>query len=452
MGEKHLNENFLKFLSEELNVDRHASFLLAISGGVDSMVMMHVFRQLGLHFSVAHMNFSLRGKESDLDQALVEDYCNEYQIKCLTKKVNTKNHAKKGRLSTQMAARELRYAWFEELVSKNGYDYLCTAHHLDDSYETAIYNFIKGTGITGVGGIAPKRDYIIRPMLFLTKTDILELAQINQLKWREDQSNMDDYYSRNYIRHHIIPAFKEVNPSAIHTFKDTSERLRGSKLLLERFISELASKAIEKIENGLLIRKFIFLEFHKAEQSLILSYVLDPYGFNYRQISEIISGMGNQSGKQFYSEKYVLLNDRETMILSPLNVEIEEKASISLQKDSKSFEFAGTTFSVSIIHRPEMWRPDYSRKRLQLDLSKLEFPLTIRSWKEGDVFTPMGLKGKKKVSDFMIDRKIPINLKPNIPVLFSNGEIIALVGFEIAERVKITDSTKEIFEIEEIYV
>lgn len=451
MAEKQFREIFLKFLTEDLGCSHDATFLLAVSGGLDSMAMLTLFRDANLKIEIAHVNFGLREYESDEDQKFLESFCRDQQLKLHITCYDTNNYANEHNLSTQMAARELRYDWFENLAKENRLDYICTAHHLNDSLETTFFNLIKGTGISGVAGLLPRRNQIIRPMMVFTRAEILEFASDIGLKWREDSSNQQNKYHRNYIRNKLLPLWEKINPNYINTFRDTSERLRAARSLVEKMGEEIKRKAMRDIQNGWVIDKFPFEEFTSEERKMILSFILDPYGFSYRQVRDIEGSFSHQPGKVFYSEDFELVNDREVLYLvgkSEIQEAIEEKV---LDEQTNEFEFSSRIFVVKVIEKADDWRPDYARLCMQFDFDKINFPLKVRTWENGDKFRPLGLKGKKKISDFMIDRKIPVNFKHQVPVVVSGNKIIGLIGHEISDHVKITNQTKKILEFKEIY-
>ncbi|MDH5380868.1 MAG: tRNA lysidine(34) synthetase TilS, partial [Cyclobacteriaceae bacterium] len=427
------------------------NFLLTSSGGVDSMAMLDVFNKLGLNITVAHVNFNLRGIESTEDEAFVKKFCDDRNISFLSKTVDTKNHAAKQHISTQMAARELRYQWFGELAVKYSFKYICTAHHLNDSLETTLFNLVRGTGISGITGIPTRAGFYLRPLSVVSKADILEYAKLAEVKWREDKTNKETRYSRNFIRHEVIPKLENINPNLFQTFSRTLDRLNSSKSLLEKYVYQLSKKIMIQQGDRWLIIKEELKDFNSKEVHLILSYLLEPFGYNYLQVEDIVVSDGSQSGKVFLSNDYELLNDREVLYLYSREETHNDEKCLYIDKVPNSIFFEGMILMFYKKEKHETWIPDKKRAKMEVDFEKLTFPLKIRNWEEGDKFQPLGMTCKKKVSDFMIDRKIPVNLKRNIPLVESAGEIIILIGQEISETVKIDNKTTHILYIEESY-
>ena len=413
--------------------------LLSVSGGVDSVVMLDLFLKNGYKTGLAHCNFGLRGNESDGDEDFVKKLAEERDVACYIEHFETEKIASEKRISTQMAARELRYEWFEEIRLVEGYDYIATGHNFNDSVETMVFNLIKGTGLKGLTGIPAKTGKVIRPLLFAGREEIEAYASENNIEFRNDSSNASVKYHRNYIRHEILPDFRHINPGFDLTIRNTLERLAG----IQRFVNDWLEKAKEsyRFEKG----KDIYLKndfFSRINEPALLYEVISKYGFNYDQSESIISGLVSEAGKVFYSEGFTLNVDRDHLIISPRK-QVEEHFEISRKDELLVTDRFNLTFEI-LETTPEL-SPD--RHIAYLDLEKLHYPLVLRNWEKGDWFVPLGMKGKKKLSDFMIDKKIPLNLKKRMMVLLSKGSIAWVAGHRIDDRFKIESKTRKILKI-----
>ena len=419
--------------------------LLTVSGGVDSVVMCQLFYEAGLKFGIAHCNFQLRGTESDEDEKFVNQLAIRYKVPFYTKRFDTTAFAESKNVSIQMAARELRYIWFEEIRKKEKYKFIATAHHQDDSIETFFINLIRGTGITGLHGILPKQGNIIRPLLFATKNKIIEFSVIAKLRYREDSSNTSDKYMRNKIRHQIIPVLKEINPSLETTINDTIQRLKNVEQIYYSQINFYRGIAMGKEKKYEIIPKRHIGMLNQLETYLY--EFLKPYNFNLSTVKEIILGRSGVSGKQFFSSTHRLIIDREKLIIDKKS-DVQRPMSdfISpIKKNQKEIVFDETKLNFKTITKPANYKLQTTNYIASIDFDKLVFPLDIRKWQKGDSFYPLGMKGKKKLSDFFIDNKVPLNQKENIWLLTSAGEIVWIIGMRIDERFKVTDKTKKIY-------
>ena len=427
-------KEFLAINEKHKFFTQHDKLLVAVSGGIDSMVLLDLLANGKFNVSVAHCNFKLRDADSDEDEKFVADTCNKLGFECFTKSFGTKKYATDNSISTQMAARELRYNWFDMLMKEHRFDYLITAHHLNDSLETSIFNFTKGTGVAGLRGIKIKKGNIVRPLLEFTKSHIVQYANDNEIRWREDVSNDSTKYKRNLIRRKVIPVLKEINPSLESSFQVTSRRLRSLESMLQ--------KQVEKFEADIVIEgDHLYIE-KKAFQNqewIVLETVLKVYGFNHDHLQNALDILDDDviSGKQFESETHLMNIDRKHVIISPkienedLIIEINEEETASLNDVNVRCELSDDlSFSTD-------------NKVAKLDYDLIKFPLRLRYWREGDRFQPLGMRGKKKLSDFMIDAKIPLNLKKRVMVLLSENKIVWVVGHRIDDRFKITSKTKK---------
>lgn len=412
--------------------------LLAVSGGVDSMAMLHLFYTAGYKIGVAHCNFQLRDAESDEDEELVQKTCKQWNIPFHTQRFETNNYAAVNGLSTQIAARELRYAWFREVMQAHAYDKLATAHHLNDNLETTLLNFVRGTGISGMKGIPLTTDNIIRPLLAFTKKELKDYANDNQLSWREDASNATDDYDRNQLRHQVIPKLEELNPALEGTFKRTNQRLQGAAAVFQLGLDQLRKQFMTEEKNRITISTDLLQ--HITFPEVVLWELLKDFGFNHTQCADAVAAAG-QSGKRFLSAGYQLTTDRKAWIVAPV---AGEMSATEIQSNDKKITLGTLELTLektpgnSISRNPAI---------AQLDAGKVAFPLTWRKWKEGDTFAPLGMDNQKKLSNFFIDAKVPRTDKDVATVLESNGNIIWVVGYRIDNRYKITDQTKEVLQL-----
>lgn len=433
-------DQLLNYIKKQKLFQPEDKVILAVSGGIDSMALVHLFQQTNYDFAIAHCNFKLRGKESDEDQELVETTAKKCNVPFYTKSFHTENHAKKHGISIQMAARDLRQSWFHKLLKKEGYHIVATGHQLNDSLETALFNLVKGTGISGLRGILPKRDIYIRPMMFATRQMIVDYVAKYQITWREDRSNSEVKYHRNLIRHHIIPELKKINPRLEATFSKSMEKIIGAERIYQEKIREEKTKVIENTTDGFSIDKSKLKAFRETE--ILLFEILENYGFNFPQVKDLVSKMDGQPGKMFFSGEYQLTIDRDYLFVSE-NPEFYAKVG-TIDLDTKDFCSLRSHLTFERVDIQDMAMTT-NKNVAFLDCDRLEFPLKVRLWGPGDRFQPLGMKHKKKLSDFMIDAKIPLNLKKHVMVLVSGNELVWVIGHRIDERYKITSETKNVF-------
>jgi tRNA(Ile)-lysidine synthase len=426
------------------HTDRHKlckttdKILLAVSGGIDSMVMLDLFLKAGFSIAVAHCNFQLRGKDSDADEQLVKDVCGN-SVPFFSKRFETSSYAEANKLSIQMAARQLRYDFFESLMNEKGFLFTATAHQLNDSLETTLLNFVRGSGVEGMAGIPVKTNRIIRPLLFATRQMISDYASENKIVWREDASNASDDYQRNFLRNKIIPSLKEINPSLEETFRNTNERLQAAA----SWTKNLAADFLNYDEAGrIIIHKKELKEV--AASSVLLWEIIKDFDFNYEQCKEIIEV--HQPGKIFYSSSHVLTVDRETYIIQARQSENFFSQCEIQPKQVVTKNFNGSLFIQEI--KKEDFSLNRSQHLAQIDADKVEFPLVWRLWKQGDSFMPFGMSQHKKLSDFFIDLKVSLPDKEKITVIESGGQIVWVVGFRIHDAFKVTENTKRVLVME----
>lgn len=444
-------EPFLNFILKEKLFVKKDKVLITVSGGVDSAVMCDLFHKAGFSFGIAHCNFKLRGEESDRDEQFVKSLAEKYKVSFHKKSFNTKNNSKKKKISIQMSARDLRYEWLKRLAKDKEYDFIATAHHLDDSIETFFINILRGTGIAGLHGVPAKHGNIIRPLLFANKSMIRDYAEENNLKWREDSSNFTDKYLRNNIRHHLIPSLKKLNLGFEKTISKELSYFKDAADIFKSFIAEKKKEIVT--EEG----KNIRLNIQKLKESgyaeTILHELLRSYDFTPETTELIAQRMYTTAGKKFLSPTYRLIKDRDFLILSPLSPllkgdSVEGAGEFFLKENQTVFQNEQLKLKTEIISGNLSKVKDKSSSVAYLDYSKLNFPLKIRRWRQGDFFYPLGMKGKKKLSDFFIDGKIPINEKENTWVLESSTDIVWVIGHRIDDRFKVGNGTTKIFRIE----
>lgn len=413
---------------------KDSRLLLAISGGADSVFLFFILKELGFKFEIAHCNFNLRAEESDQDELFVKALASQHRVKCHTKSFKTKQYANKQKISIQMAARGLRYKWFDKLLSTHNLDFVITAHHQDDNIETFFVNLIRGAGINGLSGMKSKNKKIIRPLLQITRNEIEDYLNQEGIKYRNDSSNLHMKYLRNKIRHKLIPLLKEMNPNINQTIVDEMSFLKNTKKVFQQKVDLIRRQLLIHEKED--VYKLNISELMKLDQlEIFLFEILNPFGFS--QISQIIKAMHCQAGKQFLSKDFHLIIDREYIIISFLRKEEGEKVlDIETEIDTPlSMRFA-TSFDVSI---------DNNENIAKLDFNKLSFPLKLRRWKHGDRFKPLGMRTFKKVSDFFIDNKYSLLDKKKQWILCSEDSIVWIVGDRIDDRYKIDTNTKKVY-------
>lgn len=434
-----LNE-IQKFIAKNNLFTKKNNILLALSGGVDSMVLLHLLKSCGYNISAAHCNFGLRGKESNDDEKFVKEICQQWNIEIYLKRINTNAYAKKHKCSTQEAARNTRYAWFNQLAQNNKFDFIVTAHNANDTIETFLINLIRGSGIKGFSGIPLKNNNIVRPLLFAKRNDIETYAQKHKIPFRNDSSNASLKYTRNKIRLNIIPELKKINHGFEEVILKEIELMQQTNVFIEKYIQHEFKNLCKQEKNTLKINVALLKKTYSP--ALTLYHLLNKYSFSPNCISDIINSIESQPGKRFYSSTHTLIKDRKYLMLSEIkNEKLQEKIITNRTKKVSS----PISLSFSKITKPEKISSNPSIAFLNAE--KIEFPIKVRKWKEGDYFIPLGMKGKKKLSDFFIDQKIPLNQKQEIYVLESNGEIAWVIGLRISEKFKITDNSKEVLKI-----
>ena len=411
---------------------KKSKILLAVSGGADSIFLLFVLKDLGYDIQIAHCNFNLRDVESDQDEQFVKDLADKYSIRCYVRSFDTLKFAEENKISIQMAARQLRYDWFEELLVENNFSCIATGHHQDDSIETFLINLIRGSGISGLCGIQMINNKIVRPLLSLKRNQIEYFLTKQNIKYRNDSSNSDIKYLRNNIRHQLIPLLKEINPKIQETISNEINMLNGINNIFKEKVNDIRKSIMIKREELFIIKISDLLNISNLE--VILYELLRPFGSF--QVKQIINSLRLQSGKQFFSNTHYILIDRECLIISQKKETNNKEIKIFRTDHEISkplYMKLSETFDLSIVNDPLF---------AKFDLNKLTFPLLLRKWKNGDKFIPLGMNNFKKVSDFFVDEKYTLNEKKEQWILCSKENIIWIVGKRIDDRYKIASNTK----------
>ncbi|MDR3187924.1 MAG: tRNA lysidine(34) synthetase TilS [Prevotellaceae bacterium] len=433
--------------------------LAAVSGGVDSMTLLHLLPAAGYRVGAAHCNFQLRGEESDGDEGLVREYCNKQSIPLFVARFDTQRYAAENGISIQMAARELRYAWFEQVAAAQGFDKIAIAHNANDEVETFFLNLARGTGLRGLSGMAAAQGRIVRPLLFAPRANIAQYAREHDLRFREDSSNGQVKYARNRIRIEVIPELTKVNPAFLSTMRGNMERLGAAQRLVEGLTDSLRKKACTKTGSALHIKISALPE---DQRECWLFELLYEYGFSGATVSDVAAALGGNSGKIFYSPTHALLKNRDTLIVTPrkkaampANAPTTEESmrpdsqrhEVLLPEDglaARKVELGGMVFSFEALNSLNIPLNQGNRVAL-LDYDALQFPLKLRPWRAGDRFVPLGMAGEKKLSDFFIDVKLNLFEKHTQLLLCSaNGDIAWVVGQRIDNRYRVTEKTTRI--------
>lgn len=419
---------------------REKRFLLAVSGGVDSVTLTHLMHELGCQLALAHCNFQLREDESDEDEQFVKALAGRLELKLYHKRFDTSVSKEISGGSVQMVARDLRYSWFEELLNEHDFDYLVTAHHADDDLETLLINLMRGTGLRGLTGINSLSEKIFRPLLEFDKESILQYAKKQGYYWREDSTNLKSDYLRNQLRLEVIPALKQIRPQILKTTRQTIENLRGSQDLVDDYLQLIKKLVLTSTERGLelSIDQLKGLP-HPTE---LLYELLRTYGFTAWE--DVVHLLDAQSGKQVFSPTHRLIKDREVLILSPRNDQ-SVKSSFSLQEGIEKIDHPiSLRFS-----KTDKWEATNAHVAF-IDEDKLDFPLQLRRWREGDFFYPLGMSGRKKLSKYFKDEKLSLTEKEGLWLLCSGEDIVWIIGYRMDERFKVNRETQRILKIEHL--
>lgn len=419
---------------------KNSRLLIAISGGIDSVVLTRLCHRLKLNIALAHCNFNLRGDESDADEDFVLQLAEDLDLEVFIESFDTNAYAEEHKLSTQMAARDLRYHWFQKLKDQLKFDYILTAHHADDNLETFLINLSRGTGLNGLKGIPEINGAIVRPLLLFSTKDIEVYAKEHQLKWRIDSSNASTKYLRNKLRHDVIPVLKEINPQLLRNFQKTLSNLNDTADIVEDSLNAVFKRAIVNIDVNTL--KFKISEFKTLKNpKAYLHEFLKDFGFT--EWNDVVNLLDAQTGKQVFSSTHRLLKDRDYLILT--NITSDEKYQvITIAQNDTDIQIP---YGVLQFNR-EVDMSSTKSNILYVDNALLKYPLSIRKWQEGDFFYPLGMNGKKKLSKYLKDEKLSLIEKENIWLLISGDAIVWVIGKRPDDRFKVTEKTQEILKIE----
>ncbi|RSK36093.1 tRNA lysidine(34) synthetase TilS [Hymenobacter metallilatus] len=429
------------FIQENSLFSPTDQLLVAVSGGLDSVVLADVLHRLGVKFGVAHCHFGLRGEEADADEQFVRKLAEKYEAPYFVEFFQTKKFAEQEGISTQMAARALRYEWFERVREQQGYAAIATAHHQRDTAETMLLNLTHGTGLAGLHGIRPKAGHLVRPLLAVSKPDLYDYVVENRLIWREDASNDSPVYQRNRLRLEVLPVLRDINPSLDHTMSVTAERVGAAEEIVRRYVEETAAQAQRQEPEATYLD--IRLLQKTAATALVLHELLRPFGFSYLVTKDIVQSFGAEPGRRFESPTHQLVKDRDQLVITPRK--LRQFGSHQLQAGQEALKIDGLHLRTELLEITEGYDVPKGKALAALDADVLKFPLTVRPWQEGDWFMPIGMKGKKKLSDFLIDQKVPLNLKDNVWVLVSaDGKIAWVIGFRPDERFRVTEQTERV--------
>ena len=446
-----LLSSFEQYIKKENLFQAKGRLLLAVSGGVDSAVLCELCKQAGYNFSIAHCNFQLRAEESDVDEKFVEALARKYGVEYFVKKFNTENYAAQNKLSIQVAARELRYSWFNELLkniqeaSNNEASksplrgmggLLLTAHHADDNIETILMNFFKGSGINGLKGILPKQKNIVRPLLFATKENILAFAKEYNLAYREDSSNNSDKYTRNYFRNQLIPGLQKVFPQVKENLLNNAQRFREINSIYNVAIESIKKKLVSFKGNEMHLPVLKLLK--TASLQSVLFEIIKDFGFSARQANEVIKLLNSETGKYVDSQTHRILRNRKWLIISPLND--METSHFLIEENDADLNFPAGKLLIQ--KNCDVVKTVTDDNIAQVNASAVIYPLILRKWKQGDYFYPLGMQHKKKLSRFFIDQKLSLNAKQQVWVIESQQKIIWVVGQRIDDRFKIKNSSE----------
>lgn len=428
---------FNDFLSDNLENPKQLRYLIAVSAGLDSVVLANLCKRANLNFGIAHCNFNLRQAESDEDARFVKRLAKELNVPFHTTSFETVSYAEDHKVSIQVAARELRYKWFAQVLDDEGFDVLCTGHHLNDSAETFFINLSRGTGLEGLTGIPNYTDHVLRPLLDVSREDIMDYAKSHNIEWREDSSNSSDKYLRNAIRHTLIPKLKELNHKFLENYSTTQRHLKQTSALIEDYTRLLMNDIVQERPDGYELSITKLNKYSNTEA--VLYQLLKDFGFTeWDNINHLLDA---QTGKQVFSSSHRLIKDRDCLLLV---------SNTSIQLPTKKIFETDTKVSYYIGHM-KLQRVDMiseiDANILYLDADLITFPLILRPWKDGDSFKPFGMKGHKKLSDFFRDEKLSLLQKEQSFVLESGGDIVWVVGQRGDDRFKITRNTKDIIKI-----
>ena len=435
-------DQFITNIKEKQLIKPEQKVLLAISGGIDSMVLLHLFERSGFEYGIAHCNFRLRDAESDGDEAFVHEQVEQHGTPAHFETFDTKEYAALKGISIEMAARELRYEFFERIRKEYEYDLIVTAHHQDDLIETFFLNLSRKTGIKGLTGIKEKKGKLLRPLLFASREDIEKYAAEHYIPYREDSSNNEVVYQRNFLRHKILPLFSELNPAFKKNFMASVDNLKTAYEVYDATIgNEIHEVLTEEKEQSVISISALQ---NSPHSKTVLLQILSGFGFNSSVVDTVYQSLETLSGKQFFSKTHRLVKDRDVLFIQELTT--DEDRVYYIEEDDMEL-FAPFNISVERLDAKDFTIIKEANIAC-IDLDEVEFPLLMRKWQQGDYFQPLGMTGFKKVSDFFIDKKIPLHEKENTWLLCSGKKIVWIMGQRLDNRFKVTSATKQVLKIE----
>ncbi len=435
-----MQRDFKIHINNNLSVLNESKLLIAVSGGIDSVVLTHLCHALGLNFSLAHCNFNLRAEESHKDEAFVLELAEALDVEVFIQNFDTEAYAKAHKRSIQMAARELRYDWFKELAEQLQFDYILTAHHADDNLETFLINFTRGTGLNGLTGIPMIKNNIVRPLLSFSRAQIETFAKKENILWREDASNASRKYLRNKLRHEVVPILKEINPQLLDSFQNTLVNLNDTADIVEESLDAFSKRAIQSIDKfGITYKISEFKKVHNPK-----AYLYEIFkGYGFTEWNDIVNLLEAQSGKLVRSNSHRLIKHRDFLILTDLGNSAQSKEALFINELANDIETPIGELSFENVEGLF----DVSKSTIFVDKDVLKFPLEFRLWKEGDIFQPIGMTGKKKISKYLKDEKVSLVEKENTWILASDNKVVWLVGKRADDRFKVTKNTKNIIKV-----
>ena len=431
-------KRFTDFIVQNSLFMADSSLLAAVSGGMDSVLMVHLLKAAGFNFAIAHCNFQLRGDESTGDEAFCRKLAQQLGVEFHVIQFDTSAFAANNKISIQMAARDMRYQWFEQLRQQHNYDVVALAHHQNDTIETILLNLTRGTGIAGLHGILPKNGTLVRPLSFLNRDEIKTIIEQTKLEYVEDSSNASVKYARNKIRHEVIPHLKALNPNLESTFEHNLKHFRELEQLLDNKVAEVKKDMMQVNGNELYLSISAIKKL--APMHLLLFKLLQPYGFNETTVDDVIGSLDKHSGRVFESGTHKLVLDREQFILSSKK---EGLQAIVINEEDHSLKYGA--YKLTLLHDDSALIVKDNPLATSVDADLLVYPLTVRAWQQSDFFYPLGMKTRKKLSDFFINRKVALHEKTEIPILVNgNGDIVWIGGYQVDDRYKVSNTTKKV--------
>jgi tRNA(Ile)-lysidine synthase len=437
-----LLQQYSSYIKKENLFQKKDRLLIAVSGGIDSVVLCELTKQTGYNFAIAHCNFQLRGEDSTRDEQFVRTLAAKYGVQLFVTHFDTDAISKQEKKSIEETARDLRYTWFEEVQKANGFDYILTAHHADDNIETVVMQFFRGTGIKGLRGILPKQHRIIRPLLFARRAELETFLADNNLQHVTDHTNIESDYTRNHFRNDILPLIEKNYPGAKENILKNISRFTGVALLYEQSIDQQKKKLLEHKGNEVHIPVLKLLKI--VPLKTVVYEVIKDYGFTAHQTTDAVALLHSETGKYIQSPTYRMIRNRNWIIIAPN--QSGEAQHILIEENDDRIEFDAKFIVLQKIQNTN-YKIQNSAAIAQVSLDAIKFPLLLRKWKQGDYFYPLGMQKKKKLSRFFTDQKLSLSEKQNTWVIEMDKKIVWIVGLRIDDRFKITPSTKQILTI-----